>query len=206
MTKTNLVCAGLPVLLSLCWSLAIQAAPVSTTDADEVPDQPAPAVISAPSPTTGAIDKSSPSHAVDLLIELQSKSAGLDFNERARENGNAPRPVITPGAAPQQPMPAATTQNAAGLFGSGAVPMPVARENTAREADWRSPARSVAAGPVQQDSGHSGGGEGAGGGLLKLPREIIQWVRENRSLVVGGAILVLALLWLSSMAVARRKG
>jgi hypothetical protein len=60
--------------------------------------------------------------------------------------------------------------------------------------------------PAQQDSGHSGGGEGAGGGLLKLPREIIQWVRENRSLVVGGAILVLALLWLSSMAVARRKG
>lgn len=105
--------------------VVIQAALVSTTDADEVPDQPAPAVISAPSPTTGAIDKSSPSHAVDLLIELQSKSAGLDFNERARENGNAPRPVITPGAAPQQPMraPAATTQNAAGLFGSGAVPV-----------------------------------------------------------------------------------
>ena len=40
---------------------------------------------------------------------------------------------------------------------------------------------------------------------LLLPREIIEYVRENRSTVVGSVLALVALLWLASLLFNRRK-
>jgi len=198
--KTYHHCAQL--LLTLTLAAAATAAPVAPTDAGDVPDQSATAAIGRATQKTGATETAGGARAVDLLIELQSKTAGLDFDERARENGTATRPgaslatgntVVTGGVG--------ATPAAGGLFGSGAVPMPPPKETSSRDSDWRTPARSAS--PSYQADARSEGD--AGGGRVSLPREIVQWVRDNRAMVVGVALLVLAALWGTSLAVSRRR-
>lgn len=192
-------------ILGLLLAAAAMAAPVAPTEANDLPDQSAAAAITRAAEKAVRTEPAGSSRTVDLLIELQSKTAGLDFNERARENPGATRPGVVPGvgAAPATGMVSAT-QNAAGLFGSGAVPMPPPRESTSKDGDWRGQSPNTSNSSYQNKDSRPGD-DAAGGGRITLPREIIQWVRENRGLVVGGAVLVLVLLWATSMAFNRRR-
>lgn len=200
--KLNRACLQLVAGLVICTGVA--AAPVAPADAADVPDQSATAAMSRATERSGAAESAGTSRSVELLIELQSKTAGLDFSERARENGTATKPGLAPGG-PAAPAVAGVgaANNAAGLFGSGAVPMPVAKETTSRESDWRGSAHSNSSGSATQDS--SRGDTAGGGGRLTLPREIIQWVRDNRGTVVIGALAVLLVLWGTSIAFSQRR-
>lgn len=147
-------------------------------------------------------DSATGSRTIDLLIDMQQRSAGLQFNERQRPAGSGeikPR-VAVPGT-PQAAAalhPAATPGPRAevpptppsGLFGSGATPM----VQTARTAnvELRGSAREEA--PLPRRQGVSAGGEPLPRWLL-LPREIIEYVRENRWLVLGSVGGGLLLIW-----------
>lgn len=207
MTKKKPARAAPWVLLSMCWVFGAAAAPVDAADAPDTSGQPGAAIVTAPAQNNGVTDKSGSSHTVDMLIELQSKSAGLDFRERARENGAPPRSIVTPGGV-GAPVPGAAPamQSQGGLFGSAAVPTPVARDTGNRDSDWRGSTRSVSSGSVEQ-AHETNRDEAASNarGLLKWPREVILWVRENRSLAVGGTLLLLALLWVGSLVMSHRK-
>jgi hypothetical protein len=191
-----------PLMLGLAVAFATHAAPVDPADAIDVPDQSAAAVISRTGQKGTSAESAGGARAVDLLIELQSKTAGLDFNERARENGSVARPgaTLAAGTAPTVSS-AGGAQNTGGLFGSGAVPMAPPKENVSKDSDWRGSPRNAS--PSQQGEARSD--NAGGGGRISLPRELIQWVRENRAMVVGGALLVLAVFWGTSVAVSQRR-
>ncbi len=202
--KSYRLCVQL--LLSLTVT-TLAAAPVAPADEGDVPDQSAAAAIGRATQKPGAAESAGGARAVDLLIELQSKTAGLDFNERARENGTAARPGATlPALNPPAAGGVGGPQTAGGLFGSGAVPMAPPKESSTREGDWRTSTRTASPSYASDTrTERDGSGGGGGGGRVSLPREVIQWVRDNRAMVVGGALFVLAALWGTSLAVSRRR-
>ncbi len=144
------------------------------------------------------------SRAVDLLIEMQPRGAGLAFTDKARKR---PRPgdLGDRPAQPARPQHLATVAEApptskAGLFGSGATPMVQAR--VATRSDPVTTAPDAFASP-RRGAG-SGSGEALPGWLL-LPREIIDYVRENRGFVLACVAASLAVFWAASILVSRRR-
>ena len=205
--KNNYLTACVLALQGLMIAAVAMAAPVAP-DAADMPQQPAASALVRPSDRASTVESANGSRSVDLLIELQNKTAGLDFNERARENGNTARSTALPVAgATQATTPGSATPNAAGLFGSGAVPMPPPRETTAKESDFHqvNSRSNESSSGYQPSRDNTQNDDGAGGGRVSLPREVIRWVRENRGMVVGGALLALVALWGTSVAVGQRR-
>jgi len=204
--KNNYIPGCAAALLGLILGATAVAAPVAP-DAADMPQQPAASALVRPSERAGTVESANGSRSVDLLIELQNKTAGLDFNERARENGNTARSAALPVAGATAATPAVSATPNAGLFGSGAVPMPPPRETSAKESDFH----QVQSRSNESSSGYQPGkdnaqnDDGAGGGRVSLPREVIRWVRENRGMVAGGALLALVALWGTSVAVTQRR-
>lgn len=138
------------------------------------------------------------SRTVDLLIELQPRSAGLEFNERARPSSVDRSNRVVPERAASQP-----EASRAGLFGAGATPPVTARRASSDpDQDYK-----VHTGGVNVNSDAPRGGS-SGSGVIEEPgagiaRRAISFVRENREWVVGGGILVLALMWGASFAAGR---
>lgn len=137
------------------------------------------------------------SRTIDLLIDMQQRSAGLQFNERQRPSRpnevkstgvlNAASPVAAPQV--RSPQASAPLVPPSGLFGSGATPM-VQSARTAT-VEPRSPQGAELV-PTRRP-GVSSSGEPLPRWLL-LPREIIEYVRDNRWLVlssVGGGLLLI---------------
>ncbi|MDO9072764.1 MAG: hypothetical protein Q7U73_05825 [Rubrivivax sp.] len=154
-----------------------------------------------------ASDGATGSRTIDLLIEMQQRSAGLQFNERQRSTGAGD---LKPRVAPAGTMPPLTAQAVSGpradvpptppsgLFGSGVTPMVQAARTATVE-----PRGTVGAEAApSRRPGVSSSGEPLPRWLL-LPREVIEYVRENRWLVlssVGGGLL---LIWSISALFAR---
>lgn len=157
-------------------------------------------------------DISSGSRTVDMLIELQGKQAGLAFTAAERAAARTDTPAPRTESAGQTAGAAAPTPNRAGLFGSGAIPVAPPRDaaptTVNREAEWQpgSAQRSSADGPVAgaapraYESGLAHGDE-----RVSMPRTVVAWIRENRALVIGVAVVVLVAVGAASMGVGQRR-
>ncbi len=190
--------ARLSLLLATSIAAAVHAAPTtpdaiddtasSERDERRLPD------------TLRATDDSSGSRTIDLLIDMQQRSAGLQFNERQRPTSQgdikpkvasvatatAPGVTTPPARSPRAEAPPTPPS---GLFGSGATPM----VQSARAATVQPGDASAAFSAPPRRPGVSSNGEPLPRWLM-LPREIIEYVRENRWLVlssVGGGLLLI---------------
>jgi hypothetical protein len=142
--------------------------------------------------------------AVDFLIEMQPRAAGLAFMDKARKRsqpGNPSDRLALP-TQPRHPARVAETPptSKAGLFGSGATPTLQARMATRSD--------PVAVAPDTFASPRRGAAAGNGEALpswLFLPREIIECLRENRGFVLACVAASLALFWAVSTLVSRRR-
>ena len=193
------------VWICLAVPLSLGAAPSTAEDPSANPSAQHDAQPSTVS-SVRAGDQSSGSRSVDLLIQMQQRSAGLEFNERrpltdARELRL--RPVaMPPGKSSQVPVSEDTKTPASGLFGSGATPM--VQSNRSSGGETRVP---------QSEAPSAGGGRPARGASsaepmppwLLLPREVIEYVRENRGFVVACVSGLLLMFWGGSVAFSRRR-
>jgi hypothetical protein len=158
-------------------------------------------------------DISSGSRTVDMLIELQGKQAGLAFTAAERAAARTDTPAPKTDSAGQTAGAAAPTPSRAGLFGSGAIPVAPPRDaaptTTAnREAEWQpgSAQRSSADGPAAGAAPRAyESGLAHGEDRISMPRTVVAWIRENRALVIGVAVVVLVAVGAASMGVGQRR-
>ena len=155
---------------------------------------------------------------IDMLVDMQQPSAGLQFNERQRAAEGRARPVVPPLSLPQGlPAPSnnvggtparaeAPPVSAAGLFGTGATPQVQQPQAAARPAPPAAGlgdgATSTATRSVTSDP-HSNPSLSR---WLALPRELIEYVRENRGFVLGAVAAFLLAAWTGSLLVTRLRG
>jgi hypothetical protein len=143
---------------------------------------------------------------LDRLIQLQSRTAGIEFKERQRPVAPSLRNGTMAGTIPPFKPATATApppQTTHGMFGSGAVPQQqtaATTETSAVEPPWKQ--REMANTP---GAAGTGGGDAPSARVLLIPRELILFIRENRGWVLGGSLSALALCWAASMAFARRR-
>ncbi len=146
-----------------------------------------------------------------MLVELQGQRAALALaaSERAAARTDA-LGMPKPGLVATTPVVAAPSPNRAGLFGGSAAPLAPSRDaapTASSKAPWQAVSTdSSAAGPsagiaprtyessVSRDDGS-----------VSLPRAVVAWIRENRALVIGVAVLVLVAVGASSMRMAQRR-
>lgn len=177
---------------------AVVAAP-TTPDGNDTPDATESQVRLSPE-GSGAAGGSTGSRTIDLLIDMQQRSAGLQFNERQLPAGSrearARITQSTPAVQTAYSPPASGARSDApptapsGLFGSGATPMvQAARVATV---DTRGP--PVLDPAPQRRAGFLRDGEPMPR-WLQLPREIIGYVRENRWTVLSSVACGLLLIW-----------
>lgn len=155
-------------------------------------------------------DVSSGSRTVDMLIELQGKQAGLAFTAAERAAARTDTPTPKTDSAAQPAGTAAPVPNRAGLFGSGAIPVAPPRDaapTANREAEWRpgaversstGPAAPAAARAYEFGLSH-------GDERISMPRTVVAWIRENRAIVIGVAVVVLVAVGAASMGVTQRR-
>lgn len=190
----------LALLLCICLPLSVaRAAPTTTEEASaSQQDETQSALRSArPTATPGG------SRAVDLLIQMQTRSAGLEFNERKPLSDSREmrlRPVAPPDPKSTGAAENGVSSNASGLFGSGATPAVQSSRVSGGETRIdggaapgnvsRSP---TAAGPAEPPL------------WMLLPREVVEYVRDNRGFVLGSVSAFLVLLWGLSLAFSRRR-
>lgn len=180
------------------------ASPMRNDNVNTVPD-PVPAA-------WGSVpDWSGGTRTVDLLIELQSRRVGLEFNERPRplpDRGTRSGllPAVPPKKGEETPSP---SNPGSGLFGVGATPMVASPKPGASTGDgpWKTGSAGGGDPPPPSRSHPSGGSGSSEEGAARLPpwpRELIRFVRDHREWVIGGAIALLATMWGGSMALGRR--
>jgi hypothetical protein len=141
------------------------------------------------------------SSTIDLLIEMQPRTVGLEFNQRARattRDGSIQRQSSNDHSGAAAP---AVPSNASGLFGAGATPQVVPRK-VSSEPDWKSTGDRGSIAGAQNAYRAGTDGEAR---MPWLPREIIGWVRDNRGTVVAGSAGLLALIWGASVALGRAR-
>ena len=140
------------------------------------------------------------SRSLDLLIDLQPRTAGLEFNERLRRENTARSPDP---AAPVNPAVsrAPKSETAGGLFGGGATPLVNSRKVTHESSFDASAGRNVGAANWLADGGSAPDDQ------LRwlLPRELLVYVRDHREMVAVIAVILLLLIWAGSVALARRR-
>lgn len=171
---------------------AAWAAPVGNVD--DTPAATAPAGLA-----TGGIDAApatvpGTSQTVDLLIQMQPRAAGAEFNERTRQ---AVRPIDA-GARPV--LPAALANHPSGLFGAGADPAAARGVETSVV-----PGRPAAAAVPSAGAAPRAPTVAADDGKIPLPTELVRFVREHREQVVIGSVVLLALLWGGSIVRSNRR-
>jgi hypothetical protein len=193
-----------PLLLaSALTAAAVQAAP--TTDITAAPEA-QPGLVK---PSTGPLGvRSNDTHrdarTIDLLVEMQQPTAGIQFNERSARRSNEEglaRPAATAPARPAVPAAIeAPPTPPSGLFGSGATPAVQAR-SVAVDAHSRSAEMPGRPSPKP--------GSEAPPELkrwLAWPRQVIEYIRENRTWVAGTTATLLLLGWTASVMFNRRRG
>lgn len=168
------------------------AAPVGTDDA-------APAATSSGGLAAGGIDAVPATvpgtpQSVDLLIQMQPRNAGAEYDERTRK-------VVRPIDAGARPvLPEALANSPSGLFGAGADP--------AAARGVQTPAAAVqpvvAAGPAAATGPRPPAGV-VDDGKIPLPAELVRFVRQHREQVVIGSVVLLALVWGGSIVRSNRR-
>jgi hypothetical protein len=182
--------------------LACVAAPTTEAPAAIETQQVYPAPVGA---RAGAAN--SDTRTIDLLVEMQQPTAGIQFNERSARGAGGEQRARAAQSAPsvtqppvQRPQVEAPLTPPSGLFGSGATPAVQARTQNISDSSSRDVAPSRAAARPSSDVPPE---------LkrwLQWPREFIEYVRENRAAVIGGTALVLVLGWSASLMFSRRRG
>lgn len=139
---------------------------------------------------------------LDLLIQLQPRSAGFEFQDRPTKSSAVPSPPSQPRERLGGRTANAEAGSPGGLFGAGAVQSQVTRQPEVRGGQaWQPAATSRAGGPPDSvDSSE------AAPLWRMLPREVIIFIRDNREWLVAGIVLTLGLIWTLSAAFARRRG
>jgi len=157
---------------------------------------------------------SSGSRTVDMLVELQGQRAALALaaSERAAARGDALGAMGAPkaGLVANTPAAAVPSPNRAGLFGTSAAPPAPSRDappTASSKANWQavhtdSSAAGPTAGPAPRAYEPSASHDD---GRLSLPRVVVAWIRENRTLVIGVAVMVLVAVGASSIRMAQRR-
>ena len=148
-------------------------------------------------------NQSSDTRTIDLLVEMQQPTAGIQFNERASRNTGREGLARTPPEvrSTHQPQFEAPPTPPSGLFGSGATPAVQAR---AQHAVDRPPSANAT---LARASGRpSSDAPPELKRWLHWPHEAIGYVRENRSFVVGCTAMLLLMAWTGSMMFSRRRG
>ena len=158
------------------------------------------------------------SSTIDMLVEMQQPSAGLQFNERQRAAEGQARPVVPPISLPQGlPAPGnnigspparaeAPPVSAAGLFGTGATPQVQQPQPSARPVAPVTGFNDGAAAPAPRSVTSDPHSNPTLSRWLALPRELIEYVRENRGFVLGSVAAFLLAAWTGSLLVARLRG
>lgn len=133
-------------------------------------------------------DAATGSRTIDLLIDMQQRSAGLQFNQRP--------PVAVSGDIKVRQAPATAARAElpptapSGLFGSGATP--AVQSTRAATVERRGGAGAESGSPRR--AGATSSSEPLPRWLMLL-RELIEYVRENRWLVLGSVGGGLLLIW-----------
>lgn len=159
----------------------------------------------APLPSTAIGTAMRTTRSVEMLLDMQGKSAGLDFSAGSRALDKSAHSEGT-GAAREGVGSVATTPERdprGGLFGSGATPIPPVRAGADPAAAWR-PAEGNGTGDPARASGVGAQGTQWDQRVI-FPSALVAWVRENRGAVVASAIGLLALLWGGSIAMGQRR-
>ncbi len=158
------------------------------------------------------------SSTIDMLVDMQQPSAGLQFNERQRAAEGRARPVVPPISLPQGlPAPSnnigspparadAPPVSAAGLFGTGATPQVQQPTPSARPVAPATGFNDGAAAPATRSVTSDPHSNPTLSRWLALPRELIEYVRENRGFVLGSVAAFLLAAWTGSLLVARLRG
>jgi hypothetical protein len=125
---------------------------------------------------------------VDLLIQMQPRAAGAEFDERTRK---AVRPIDA-GARPVLPPSA--------LFGAGADPAAARGLDASAAPGGPAPSARMAGMPEPQARAAA-----VDDGKVPLPAALVRFVREHREQVVIGSVLLLALVWGGSIVRSNRR-
>lgn len=195
----------LRLLLSAGALAALPALAAPTNDAPAKPDNTAPLGTALPAPSGS---RSTDTRTIDILVEMQQPTAGIQFNERAPRSSSpegrqraatAPAGAVPP--PPPQGMDAPPT-SPAGLFGMDATPAVQSRSSSLTE-----PAQPrTAAAPTQGTGRPSSDVSPELKRWLSWPREFMEYVRENRYFVAASAAALLLLAWTGSVMFSRRRG
>lgn len=183
----RLVSAAALLASGAAWS-----APVGSDDA--APSAAAPAGLAAGGIDTVPATVPGTPQTVDLLIQMQPRTAGAEYDERTRR---AVRPIDA-GARPQ--LPAALANNPSGLFGAGADPA-AARGVETSVAPSRAAVSTQAAGAGSPRPANAVVDDGK----TPLPAGLVRFVRQYREQVVIGSVVLLVLVWGGSIVRSNRR-
>lgn len=191
-----------PLVLALVLTTAaVYAAP--TTDVTAAPEA-QPGLVKPSSGPMGlrANDTNRDARTIDLLVEMQQPTAGIQFNERTPRRNTEEALARPAAAAPARPAAIeAPPTPPSGLFGSGATPT-VQPRNVAADAPSRS--AEMPGRPSSSKPGSEAPPEIQR--WLAWPRQVIEYIRENRTWVAGTTATLLLLGWTASVMFNRRRG
>ncbi len=190
--------SSLVPLLRSCLAAALLAcgvawsAPVGT-------DDPSPATAPATGLAAGGIHTApatvpGTAQAVDLLIQMQPRTAGAEYDERTRK---AVRPIDA-GARPV--LPAGATMPPSALFGAGADPAAARGLEVSTTSGGPAPSARTTGMPAPHARAAA-----VDDGKIPLPAALVRFVREHREKVVIGSVLLLALVWGGSIVRSNRR-
>lgn len=190
-------CCAVCILLT---PLAVQAAPVDAGDDASISTTSA-----RPAERYSAPSVQGYSRTVDLLIEMQNKKAGLSFDERTRPLDRTLGSSAA-GAAANKSTAAPLSNNGSGMFGSGVNTAVVGKELTMASGDWKLlPAPGVGRGSTGQGPEAEKPRDSETGGRMPMFGELLQFVRNNRTIVGVLAISALVLVWAGSAVASQRR-
>lgn len=188
-------------------AISFHAASAPVTPADEALDARAPGTAS---PGTigayrdgGKSARREDAKTIDLLIELQDKGGnapvGLNHATSTVEEARAAaaKRGTAAAAAPSGP-------DAAVFFGVKSVPGGATASVEGSTADWKPPVATRTDGTAGAAKGERAAASESW--LLSLlPRGLFLWLRENRYLVLGGALAAACAAWVASAAMSQRR-
>jgi hypothetical protein len=195
-------------MLSLLVSAMAAAAPVDDEDSIANEQARAAAARAAEGGKHLARDTGSPSSTVDLLIQLQDKTAGFDFKGRPDRTGGGaaagkaagPGSGMNPNGSLAANLDGSTARtnnpgamaNRAGLFGSGSNP--VQARAPVDDSSARRTAAGAEVGRTGSQSNSSRNDDSALHEINVMLSDALSFLRENRSAAIGVALAALALI------------
>jgi hypothetical protein len=204
--RVQALAAGLiAAAVAATWLIAPGAAVAGPADTDVEP--PARSSQSAPSTRSSRAEAATPGGVVnsggtlDVLIDLQGKSVGLEFKDKTKTAVERSGPLGGTGAV--EPVLKAAS---GGLFGSGAAAMvqkkPEAGEDFNPTATRSAPVGAAQAGSddgIEQAKRNMQIQGSADDGKPGTTQIVLAWVRENRVVVIMIGLVLLGLVGVASM-------